>query len=100
MNTDFSFLEQARPVPQDGLRERIVIWRIFRSQEEAQAYSGHILLGDGQHIVGGRSEDDVGPLFWVGVQVDDVARWGNTRAIQMSDTYDGQNPAVAGRPFD
>lgn len=100
MDPETTFLWEPRALPEDGLRERIVIWRVFRSREEAHAYSGHILLGEGQHIVGGTTEDDVGPVFWVGVQVDDVARWGNSRAIQMSDSFDGQNPGTSGRPFD
>lgn len=85
-------LEQLRPLPKDPAHERIVLWRIFRTTEDAIKFSSSVLLGEGQQLVGGQSADDIGTLYWVGVQVDDLARWGNRRAIQMTDASDGQNP--------
>lgn len=87
-----------RPLPRDPVRERIVVWRSFRAPEEAVEYSTHILLSKGQDLVGGCTRDDIGPIYWVGVQVEDLSRWGNTRAIQMTDGVDGQNPDAGSKP--
>jgi len=85
-------LRKPRPLPQDPVRERVVVWRSFRSMDEAIGYSTNILLSKSQNLVGGCCSDDIGAIYWVGVQVDDVSRWGNTKAIQMTDGVDGQNP--------
>ncbi|MHB1951833.1 MAG: hypothetical protein ACYCQK_10205 [Acidiferrobacteraceae bacterium] len=89
---DAAALEQLRPLPNDPAKEHIVLWRIFRAVPDAIRFSTTILLCEGQRLVGGRATDDIGTLYWVGVHVDDMARWGNVRAIQMTDAGDGQNP--------
>lgn len=89
-----------RPLPQDPVQERIVLWRSFRTEQEARDYAQHVMLGAGQHLVGGTCEDSVGAMYWIGVQVDDIAKWGNTKAIQLSDPFDGENPDTLGRPFE
>lgn len=93
-------LQAERALPQDPTAERIVLWRIFRAREEAMTFSRAVLLGEGQQLVGGVSADSVGPVFWLGVQVDDLARWGNSKAIQMTDGFDAEVPGVQGRPFE
>lgn len=92
-------LSRRRPLPLDPVAERVVMWRVFRSDEEAHTFARHIRLEPTQHLTGGMTEDSVGPLYWIGVEVDDVARWGNTKAIQMTDAFDAEDPEVQGRPF-
>ncbi|MDA8327759.1 MAG: hypothetical protein M0Z83_02175 [Betaproteobacteria bacterium] len=82
-------LNKSRDLPKDPKNERVVMWKVFRDEAAALEYSNHILLEPDQRIVGGRSTDSVGVLFWLGVEVDDVAAWGNTHAIQLVDPFDG-----------
>lgn len=100
LQIDPDVLRQSRALPDDPIAQRIVLWRTFRSLEAALEYSRHILLGHGQHVVGGATYDDLGVLYWLGVQVDDLSKWGNTKAIQLTDHFDGANPDVQGRPFE
>lgn len=82
-------LNQSRSLPEDPKKERVVMWKVFRNEDEALEYSHHILLEPDQRVVGGRSTDSVGDFFWLGVEVDDVAAWGNTHAIHLVDPFDG-----------
>jgi hypothetical protein len=82
-------LSQSRSLPEDPKKERVVMWKVFRDQAAALDYSQHILLEPDQRIVGGHSTDSVGDFFWLGVEVADVAAWGNTHAIQLVDPFDG-----------
>lgn len=74
-------LEQERRLPLRRGSHNVVQWHVFRSAGQARDYARHIKLGEGQRIVGGRDDDSVGPLWWVGVEVDDLARWGNRSAV-------------------
>ncbi|MFZ5557714.1 MAG: hypothetical protein ACOZDY_13505 [Pseudomonadota bacterium] len=74
-------LQVRRPLPSSGGAERVVHWHVFRSAAEARSYAGNIILGAGQQVVGGWDEDSVGRVYWVGVEVDDLARWGNRAAV-------------------
>lgn len=76
-----SFLQHNRPLPSRGAGGRVVQWHVFRSLDEAAEHARHILLGEGQRIVGGWDVDSVGMFWWVGVEVDDLARWGNQAAV-------------------
>ena len=76
-----AFLTQHRPLPEKGQAHNIVQWHVFRSLMEADEYANHVKLGAGQHCVGGCDQDSVGRLWWVGVEVDDLASWGNRSAI-------------------
>lgn len=67
-----NFLNQYRTLP---------VSHIFRAASEAEEYAESIKLGDGQRIVGGMAADSVGKLWWVGVEVEDIARWGNPSAV-------------------
>ena len=90
-------LQQQNPPPKNPKSERIVFWKIFRTAEQALEYSHHILLEPDQKLVGGCGSDSVGPLWWLGVQVADLAAWGNSQAIQLTDPFDGTDPAGQGR---
>ena len=90
-------LAQAKSLPEDPQKERIVLWKVFRSEDEALEYSHHILLEPSQQIVGGHGADTVGAFFWLGVEVADLAKWGNTQAIQLSDPFDSNDPIGRGR---
>lgn len=94
-----ALLLHPRPLPHDPVGERIVLWRTFRSPNDARAYAHSILLGEGQDVVGGRTNDSLGEMFWLGVQVADLAKWGNSRAIQLSGRFDPEDPDTHGRPF-
>lgn len=74
------FLNQDRPLPQAG-SGNVVQWHVYRSQREARNHVADVMLGEGQHLTGGHSSDSIGDLWWVGVQVDDLKRWGNRSAI-------------------
>lgn len=95
-----ALLGRPRPLPRDPVGEQVVLWRTFRAVADAVRFSHDIMLGDGQHIIGGVTEDSLGRLYWIGVHVDDLAKWGNTRAIQMNDAFDPESPEIRGRPFE
>jgi hypothetical protein len=76
-----TLLLQYRPLPQRSRPHRVVTWHVFRTPGEAQAYATGIRLGSGQQITGGHDEDSVGPLWWIGVEVDDLNAWGNRDAV-------------------
>lgn len=68
-------------LPEGKAQDRVVQWHVFRTREQAQAFMPGVRLGAGQRLVGGYTRDSIGPLWWVGVQVDDLARWGNLQAV-------------------
>jgi len=76
-----SFLEQERSLPDGSGTSPVVQWHVFRRREDAEAFVPAIQLAAGQQLVGGYSRDSVGPLWWVGVKVEDISRWGNVGAI-------------------
>ena len=75
------FLEQPRRLPDRLTPGRMVQWHVFRDFNQAVEYAIHITLGEGQHIAGGWDQDSVGKLWWVGVEVEDLRRWGNAGAV-------------------
>ena len=77
----YEFLEIHRPLPAIHPENKVVHWRVFREVAEAEEHAVHIQLAEGQTVVGGFDSDSVGRLWWVGVEVDDVARWGNLAAV-------------------
>ncbi len=85
-------LETDRELPQDPAEERTVYWHVFRRPEQVLDFARHILLDKGEGLVGGRTQDSIGSLWWVGVQVDDLEAWGNRRAIHKIDGVDPGNP--------
>ncbi len=78
MNT---FLNEFRSLDAIKVSECLVTWHIFRNLLEAEDFASNIMLGDGQHISGGKDFDSIGPLWWVGVVVDDLEHWGNHAAV-------------------
>ena len=94
-----AMLQRPHPLPEHPIEEQIVFWRTFRRIDEAAAFSHAIMPGDGQTLVGGRTRDSLGELYWIGVHVDDLGKWGNTKAIQLSDPFDPENPDSQGRAF-
>ncbi|NOT16802.1 MAG: hypothetical protein HOP20_01885 [Sulfuriferula sp.] len=79
MNTQF--LSQISAMPTRDAENNVVSWHVFRSLSDAECYADNIRLAHGQYVVGGIDFDSVGSLWWVGVAVDDMARWGNVSAI-------------------
>ena len=92
-------LSQMRALPDDAKKERVVLWKIFRDAPKAVEYSHHILLESDQQLVGGCSTDSAGVFFWLGVEVADLAAWGNTHAIQLADPFEGNDPKTNGQGF-
>ena len=90
-------LTHPRPLPEDPQKERVVLWKVFRSENEALEYSHHIMLEPGQKIVGGHGSDSVNEFYWVGVEVADLEKWGHTQAIQLSDPFDANDPKGMGQ---
>lgn len=95
-----ALLSRPRLLPQNPVQEHIVLWRTFRAIPDAVHFAHSIMLGEGQSITGGATEDSVGTLYWLGVHVLDIGKWGNTKAIQMNDAFDPESPEVQGRPFE
>lgn len=75
------FLASQRPLPDHHTEHRVVQWHVFRDVTEAGDYADHIQLSTGQTIVGGFDSDSIGTLWWIGVEVDDLASWGNRSAV-------------------
>lgn len=75
------FLASQRPLPDHRAENRVVQWHVFRDVVQADDYADHIQLSSGQTIVGGFDSDSIGTLWWVGVEVDDLASWGNRSAV-------------------
>jgi hypothetical protein len=90
-------LAQPISLPEDPQKDCIVLWKVFRSKDEALEYSHHILLEPTQRIVGGYWTDSAGGFFWLGVEVDDLEKWGNSQAIQLTDPFDSNDPVGQGR---
>ncbi|RMD69805.1 MAG: hypothetical protein D6819_05975 [Gammaproteobacteria bacterium] len=78
-------LHDDHPLPRDPAAEGIVYWHVFRRPQDALAFARHILLEPGESLTGGRSEDRIGSLWWIGVQVRDWAIWRRHRAIHRID---------------
>lgn len=76
-----SILNEYRSLPVSNASNKVVSWHVFRTASEAEEYAESIILGEGQRIVGGMDADSVGKLWWVGVEVEDIARWGNPSAV-------------------
>ncbi|MGA7799813.1 MAG: hypothetical protein WCC36_03300 [Gammaproteobacteria bacterium] len=74
-------LSHERSLPHGQSGNSVVQWHAFRAREAAEAFIPYIQLGPGQYLVGGVTRDSVGPLWWVGVEVDDPAQWGNRLAV-------------------
>ena len=90
-------LTQPRHLPEEPKTERVVLWKVFRSEDTALEYSRHIMLEQDQCIVGGQGTDSVGEYFWLGVEVADLEKWGNSQAIQLTDPFDSDDPKGQGR---
>lgn len=75
------FLVNHRQLPAHSADNKVVQWHVFRDVAEADEYADHILLGEGQSIVGGFDKDSIGQLWWVGVEVADLSSWGNRSAV-------------------
>ena len=65
-------LDQERSLPDHSGKGNVVQWHVYRTREEAEAHMQNIRLAADQHLVGGYSRDSIGPLWWLGVQVDDL----------------------------
>lgn len=86
-------LDEPRPLPnEDPAGSHIVYWHVFRGRNEALDFARQIKLNKGERLVGGSATDSIGPLMWLGVQVDDLEAWGNRRSINKTDAYDPESP--------
>lgn len=78
---DVDLLDHELALPEGRGKDRVVQWHVFRTRRRAEDFMRAIRVGDGQSLVGGYTRDSVGPLWWLGVQVEDVERWGNAGAV-------------------
>lgn len=86
-------LDAEAPLPnEDPARKHIVNWHVFRRRESALEFARNIMVESGVTLVGGNTKDSVGTLWWVGIRVDDLEKWGHKSAIQMNDRVDPQHP--------
>jgi len=79
--SDLAFLSHERALPSAEGPGNVVQWHVFRTREAAEAFVPSVRLGEGQRLVGGMSRDSVGALWWLGVEVEDIQRWGNRMAV-------------------
>lgn len=79
MNQPVEFVE--RDLPDHSGRDHIVQWHVFRSEQAARDHIPAIRIGEDQELVCGKTRDSVGDVWWVGVRVRDLTRWGNRAAI-------------------
>jgi hypothetical protein len=63
-----SFFNEHHDLPVSSASNKVVTWHVFRTLK-------------GQRIVGGMDSDTIGKLWWVGVEVEDIASWGNHGAV-------------------
>jgi hypothetical protein len=78
---DVDMLSHEVALPEGQGRDGVVQWHAFRSRSAAEDFVPGMKLGAGQRLVGGYTRDSIGPLWWVGVQVDDIESWGNRAAV-------------------
>lgn len=78
---NYPFLDLNRPIPEKSPANRVVQWHVFRDRKGACDFANGIVLGKQQQIVGGTDVDSIGPLYWVGVEVEDIGVWGNAAAV-------------------
>lgn len=76
-----SIFEREVPLPSGDGNDGIVHWHAFRQREQAERFRPSVHLAQGQTLVGGYTQDSMGPLWWLGVRVEDVERWGNRQAL-------------------
>lgn len=76
-----ALFERDAPLPSGDGSDGVVHWHVFRNHEQAQQFTSCIRLGEGQSLVGGTTNDSVGKLWWLGVRVEDIERWGNRQAL-------------------
>lgn len=79
--THLAILEEEQSLPEGHGADRIVQWHVFRSRAQAERFAEDIHLGAGQELVGGFTRDSLGILYWVGVHVEDLEKWGNRDAV-------------------
>ena len=77
----YEILENDHEVPSRAPIANAVNWSVFRHRNEAENYLDRVRLSDGHTLIGGHSQDSVGDYWWVGVQVQSIAKWGSHRAI-------------------
>lgn len=78
-----SDINELRPTPHkdDAIEQRIVYWHIFRRKQDALNFANHIMMPEGEQLVGGRDRDSIGNIWWIGVQVDSLEKWGSRAAV-------------------
>ncbi|RMD67748.1 MAG: hypothetical protein D6819_10905 [Gammaproteobacteria bacterium] len=81
-------LHDPHPLPRDPASQGIVYWHVFRRPQDALAFARHILLEPGEALTGGRSADRLGPLWWVGVEVEDWTLWEGRQPVHRVDVVD------------
>lgn len=82
MNRTFiELLDEIHALPQGHGQDGVVQWHCFRHREDAAGFIPSIRLTEDQALVGGHTEDSLGPLWWVGVHVGNLGRWGNLQAV-------------------
>ena len=70
-------LQQESPLPQQSdAEQRLICYsHTFRNVDKALLFATGILLKQGESLVGGKTQDSIGDLFWLGVQVSNLEQW-------------------------
>jgi hypothetical protein len=79
--TNLAMLEQEQSLPEGRGADHIVQWHVFRSRPRAEQFARGVHLSEGQELVGGYTRDSIGVLYWIGVHVADLEKWGNRAAV-------------------
>ena len=79
-------LDQKRRLPRrSDADSAVVCWRVFRKKTLALEFARHVQLVPSQRLIGGHLIDSIGSLWWVGVEVDSIAAWGNRDAVHKAE---------------
>ncbi len=70
-------LNNERDLPHRANAEQLHVAysHVFRHPEDALSFAKNILMGEGESLIGGHTEDSIGDLWWVGVRIDDIEQW-------------------------
>ncbi len=87
-------LEQSRDLPRGQAVQvaQLSCWHVFRQRQAAMDFARNIMLDGGDSLIGGRVRDSIGDLWWVGVHVDDDARWAELGGVQHVAQRDPECP--------
>lgn len=84
--------DKTLPSRKNAEQLQIAYSHVFRKIDDALAFANNIMLGPGQELVGGRTEDSIGNLWWIGVRYEDIEQWRANGGYHHAATFDPEAP--------